>query len=164
MAKRSSGGRKPRPATKRHFPRTARLNSLLIEIVADYFERADDDRFGFLTVTGVEVDADLNVAQVFVSTLGGPTDDDDELLDALEEHRKPVQRAVASQAQLRKTPTVVFEFDQGVRHGARVEEILATLDIAPDDPEATDLAAPDPESTDPESTDPETTELSGESD
>ncbi len=135
MAKRSSGGRKSRPATKRHFPRTARLNSLLIEIVADYFERADDDRFGFLTITGVEVDADLNVAQVFVSTLGGPSDDDDELLEALEEHRKPVQRVVAEQAQLRKTPRVVFEFDQGVRHGARVEEILATLEINHDEPE-----------------------------
>ncbi len=142
MAKRSSGGRKSRPATKRHFPRTARLNSLLIEIVADYFERADDDRFGFLTITGVEVDADLNVAQVFVSTLGGPSDDDDQLLDALEEHRKPVQRAVASQAQLRKTPTIVFEFDQGVRHGARVEEILATLDIQPDEPAEPDSLDP----------------------
>ncbi|MEZ5225977.1 MAG: 30S ribosome-binding factor RbfA [Acidimicrobiales bacterium] len=132
MAKRSSGGRKSRPATKRHFPRTARLNSLLVEIVADYFERADDDRFGFLTITGVEVDADLNVAQVFVSTLGGASDDDDELLEALDSHRKPVQRAIATEAKLRKTPMVVFEFDQGVRHGARVEEILATLDLHPD--------------------------------
>lgn len=135
MAKRSGGQRKSRPATKRQFPRTARLNSLLTEIVADHFERADDDRFGFLTITGVEVDADLNVAQVFVSTLGGPVGDDEELLDALDEHRRGVQRAIALEAKLRKTPTVVFEFDQGVRHGARVEEILATLDLGSDEPD-----------------------------
>lgn len=132
MAKRSGSGRRPKPATKRHFPRTARLNSLLTEIVADYFERALDDRFGLLTVTAVEVDADLNVAQVFVSTLGDDVDDE-ELLDALAEHRRAVQRAIADQAKLRKTPSVQFEFDPGVRHGARVEEILAGLDIPADD-------------------------------
>ncbi len=137
MARKQSGGRKSRPATKRHYPRTARLNSLLTEIVADHFERADDDRLGFLTVTGVEVDADLNVAQVFVSSLGEDgrplTTGDDETLEALEEHRKPLQRAIATQAKLRKTPTVTFDFDSGVRHGARVEEILATLDLHDDD-------------------------------
>jgi ribosome-binding factor A len=143
MAKRSGTGRKNRPATKRHFPRTARLNSLLTEIVADHFERADDDRFGFLTITGVEVDADLNIAQVFVSTLGADHATDEELLAALDEHRKPVQRAIAEQAKLRKTPTVHFEFDPGVRHGARVEEILATLAIDHDESDAAQGETPD---------------------
>lgn len=133
MARRSSGGRKPRPATKRQFPRTARLNALLQQIVADYFERTDDDRLGFLTITGVDVDSDLNVAQVFVSVLGNsPAEDSDaDLLDALEEYRKPVQRAIAQQANLRKTPAVQFAFDPGVRAGARVEEILRGLDDGP---------------------------------
>lgn len=144
MAKRSGGQRKARPATKRQFPRTARLNSLLTEIVADHFERTDDDRFGFLTITGVEVDADLNIAQVFVSTLGGPVGDDEELLDALDQHRRGVQRAIANQAKLRKTPAVVFEFDEGVRHGARVEEILATLDLGGDEPESDKASSIDP--------------------
>lgn len=142
MAKRSTGGRRPsgkrpagrRPAARQHFPRTVRLNSLLTEIVADYFERTDDDRLGFLTITGVEVDADLNVAQVFVSSLDAsgvivPADAEADAarLGALEEHRKAVQRAIATQTTMRKTPLVQFEFDHGVRHGARVEEILAGL-------------------------------------
>jgi len=32
----------PRPATKRQYPRTARLNTLLQQIVAEYLERIDD--------------------------------------------------------------------------------------------------------------------------
>lgn len=69
---RSGGGgrsRSKRPATNRRYPRTARLNTLFQEIVADFFERVDDERFEMLTVTGVEVDSDLNRAQVFVSAL-----------------------------------------------------------------------------------------------
>ena len=126
MAKRSGDRRKARPATNRQFPRTARLNTLLQEIVADYLERVDDDRLGFLTVTGVEVDADLNRAIVYVSTLADESYDDD-LLDALDDYRKPAQGEIARSARIRKTPEVVFQLDPAVRTGARIETILASL-------------------------------------
>lgn len=148
MAKRTSSGRggsggrnsgRRRSATTRHYPRTARLNALLTEIIAGHFERVDHDDLDFVTITGVEVDADLNVCQVFVSTLADPDPvQDDIVLDALAEERKAVQRAIATQAKLRKTPEVVFAFDPAVRAGARIDSILATLDIPEDDPEATD--------------------------
>ncbi|MEM9616278.1 MAG: 30S ribosome-binding factor RbfA [Actinomycetota bacterium] len=132
MARRSSSKRNPRPATKRHFPRTSRLNNLLQEIVADHLERIDDERLGFLTVTGVEVDADLNKAQVFISTLADESYDA-ETLEALEEYRRGVQADIAREARLRKTPEIVFAFDPAVRAGARIDDILATLDTADSD-------------------------------
>lgn len=121
------GARSARPPTHRHYPRTARLNALLTEIVADYFELIEQDDLGFLTVTGVEVDSDLNVAQVFFSIFDDSGENDQEILDALFEHRKRVQRAIASQAKLRKTPDVVFEFDPAVRAGAKIDSLLANL-------------------------------------
>ena len=134
--KRQSGGR--------HYPRTARLNALLTEIVADHFERVDHDDLGFVTITGAEVDADLNVCQVFVSTLADPDPvQDDIVLDALASERVNVKRAIATQAKLRKTPEVVFAFDPAVRAGARIDSILATLDISPDD-ESAPPEAPSP--------------------
>lgn len=131
MARRSSGRRSPqsksrRPATKRHYPRTARLNALLREIVADFVERIDDSRLGFLTVTGVEVDADLNKAEVFISALEDGRSDD-EILDVLVEYRKALRAEIGRSARLRKTPEVVFAFDPAVRSGARIEDILSTL-------------------------------------
>lgn len=131
-----SRSRAARPQTQRHYPRTARLNTLLQEIVAGHLERVDDDRIGFLTVTGVEVDSDLNRAEVFISTFDDADDAEAEaeLLEALAEQRKPVQAEIARQARLRKTPEVVFAFDPGVRAGARIEEILSGLDIPSDDP------------------------------
>ncbi|MEM7274582.1 MAG: 30S ribosome-binding factor RbfA [Actinomycetota bacterium] len=137
--RRGGGGqarsRSARPQTNRHFPRTARLNTLLQEIVAGHLERVDDERLGFLTVTGVEVDNDLNRAEVFVSTfddLAGP-EAEAEVLEALGEYRKPIQAEIARQARIRKTPEVVFAFDPGVRAGARIEEILSGLDLPADD-------------------------------
>lgn len=130
--RRGGPGRAGRPPTHRQFPRTARLNTLLQEIVADYFERVEDERFQMLTITGVEVDNDLNRAQVFVSDLGyvqSPENEESDtvLLEALDEHRKPVKAKIGREARIRKTPEVVFTIDPGVRAGARIEEILSDL-------------------------------------
>lgn len=122
--------RNSRSASKRHYPRTARLNALLQQIVADYFERVDDEDLGFMTITGVDVDNDLNVAQIFISVLGDdPSEEGDAIvLEALSSHRRAVQREFAEQAQLRKTPEAVFAFDPGVRAGAKIDEILSRID------------------------------------
>ncbi len=129
QSKGSGGGKSARPQTKRHFPRTARLNALLLEIVAGVIERIDDERFDLVTVTGVEVDNDLNKAEVFISTLdpGATIEEDEAFIEALTEYRKPVQAAIARQAKIRKTPEVVFLFDPAIRAGARIEEILSTI-------------------------------------
>lgn len=139
MPRRSGDRKRSRPATKRHYPRTARLNTLLQQIVADYLERVDDERLGFLTVTGVEVDADLNRAQVYISTLADEAQDD-EILEAIAEYRKPIQAEIARSARIRKTPEVVFDFDPAVRTGARIEDILSALRNDDDEVDA----APDP--------------------
>lgn len=154
--------RSKRPATNRQYPRTARLNTLFQEIVADFFRRVDDERFEMLTVTGVEVDNDLNRAQVFVSALGGvplatsdpelvtqgetstvevASDPDQDLLDALADYRKPVQAKIGREARIRKTPEVVFVIDPAVRSGARIDEILASIN-----PSGTDSTIDDPDS------------------
>ncbi len=130
---RSGGGRSSRNIPTRNFPRTARLNALLTEIVADFFKNADDEDLGFMTITGVEVDSDLNVAQIFISVLGSSEEDDEAVLEILEEYRKPVQRAIAREAKLRKTPEAVFGFDEAVRSGAKIDSILADLGLGQDD-------------------------------
>ena len=42
----------------RGYQRVDRLNELLVRILAEELERIDDDRLGFVTVTGVETDQD----------------------------------------------------------------------------------------------------------
>ncbi len=149
---RSGSSRSRRPPTNRQFPRTARLNSLLHEIVADFFERVDDDRFELITIAGVEVDSDLNKARVFISdpdlmsqygsssesASPGAEDSDDlhgdeYVLEALGEYRRAIQAKIGRETRIRKTPEVVFEVDPGTRTGARIDAILSTLEDADGD-------------------------------
>jgi ribosome-binding factor A len=138
----------------RNYPRTARLNQLVQEIVAEEIERIDDDRLGLFTVVAVEVEADLRHAIVWYSALdpagvaGEPAtgaeagDGGDALVEALAEHRGRLQAAIARQARMKRTPELTFRLDTVVRQAQRVEEILR--DIATDDPEDAD----DPDATD----------------
>ena len=118
-----------RQGTARDFPRTARLNHLIHEIVAEEIERLDDERLGFLTVVGVEVEPDLRRATVWYTTLG---DDDTEpdagaLAEALEDNRVRLQAAIARQARIKRTPELVFQPDTVIVQAQRVEDILRDL-------------------------------------
>lgn len=119
-ARRSSGRRAGAHLTARNFPRTARINELLREVVAERLERlADgDERLALLTVTGVEVEPDLRSAKVFLSSLG------EEAAEALAEHRVRLQASIGREARLKRTPQLSFEADPAVRSGERVEEVL----------------------------------------
>jgi len=123
-------GKRPRlHGTARDYPRTARLNHLVQEIVADEIERLDDDRLGLFTVVGVEVEPDLRRATVFYTSLPAATADDesDEVAEALARHRARLQAAIGRQAHLKRTPELVFRQDTVIRQAERIEEIIREI-------------------------------------
>lgn len=126
-----------RQTSSRRYPRTARLNELVREIVAEEMERIDDERLGFFTVTAVEVDPGLEHAKIHWSDLGAS---DEVVLEVLEEHRARLQAAVNRQTHMRRTPVLSFHADEVARGATRIEEILRELDVeegaAPADPGA----------------------------
>ena len=107
----------------RGFDRTDRLNELLTRILAEELERIDDVRLDLVTVTGVDTDRDLSLAKVYVT--GGAADD--EVIEALEEQRSRLQRAIGDRTRLRRTPPLVFRVDEAVRSAERIEDILRRL-------------------------------------
>ena len=120
MSRRGNNG----PA--RQYPRTARLNELLREILADELERLDDDRLQLLTITSVAVEGDLRHAAVFYDSLDGE-DGDEVVLEALGELRWRLQAAIGRQARMKRTPELTFAPDAGVRAGAHIESLLAEI-------------------------------------
>jgi len=108
------------------YPRTARLNELLHQILADAIERLDDQRLELVTVMSVEVEPDLRHAIVYVDTPFGEARDD-EMIAALESHRVALQAAIAHQARVKRTPTLAFRPDQVERSASRVEDVLRHL-------------------------------------
>lgn len=116
--------------TARDYPRTARLNRLFQEILAEELELIDDDRLHMVTVMSVDVEGDLRHATVYYDTLGG-ADDDEMVLAALDENRHRLQGAIGREARVKRTPELVFKPDDVARGAARLEEVLRSL--RPDD-------------------------------
>jgi ribosome-binding factor A len=103
------------------YPRTARINELCREILAESLERLDDDRLVLVTITHVDTDPDLRHARVMFSSLG---EGETEAQEALEENRVRLQREIGRQARLKRTPELRFEVDRVIEQGARIEELL----------------------------------------
>ena len=112
--------------TARDYPRTARLNTLFQEILAEELERIDDERLELVTIMSVEVDGDLSRAVVYFDTLGGE-DEDERVLEALDEQRTRLRGAVGRQARVKRTPELVFRPDDVGRSAARLEEVLRKI-------------------------------------
>ena len=117
------------------YPRTARLNELVREIVAEELTRLDDDRLQELAVTSVVVDSDLHRAVVYFDTFAGESADE-EVLEALREHRGKLKVAIGRQARIKRTPDLDFRPDDVERRAERMEGLLRDLDPgANDDPD-----------------------------
>jgi ribosome-binding factor A len=132
MAERSRAGRRAgAPTGARRYPRTARVNHLLQEIIATELERlgADDPRLALVTVMSVEVDGDLSHAKVWLNALS------DEAALALAEDRVRLQAAIAGQVRLKRTPLLSFAADPAVATGARIEEIIRRIGPLPAEPD-----------------------------
>jgi ribosome-binding factor A len=102
------------------YPRSARINQILREIISDELVRISDvdERLGLLTVTGVDTSSDMRHATVFFDSLS------DNAKIALEERRAQIQGSVNAQTRLKRTPKLTFVADPAVASGAAVEEVL----------------------------------------
>lgn len=102
------------------YPRSARINALLLEILAEELERQSDvdERLALLTVTAVSCEPDLRRAVVLFASLR------DDAREALEEHRRGLQAAIGAQARFKRVPALSFGVDPVIEAGNRVEEAL----------------------------------------
>ncbi len=117
--KRSSSSRRSTPK----YSRSARVSTTLQEIIADELVRIDDERLTFVTVTGIDVDPELNRAIVFFDSLAGEEGDED-ILTAFADHRVRLQSSIARQIRAKKTPILDFRPDMVIRSAARIDDIL----------------------------------------
>ena len=104
--------------------RMRRVNEALREVLSVRLaEGLKDPRIGFVTVTAVDASADLRRARVFVSVLGGPQERDATLAGLRSSHGV-LQRAIADELRLKRTPTLEFVYDESVERGMRISELL----------------------------------------
>ncbi|WP_010282331.1 30S ribosome-binding factor RbfA [Bacillus timonensis] len=82
-----------------------------------------DPRIGFVTVTDVQVTGDLQQAKVFISVLGDE-EQRQNTLKGLAKAKGFIRSEIGQRIRLRKTPEILFEFDESIDYGNRIESIL----------------------------------------
>ncbi len=122
-----SKGRAPRK-----YPRTARVNEVVREVLAEEIERLSDPRLGFITLTYVEVSRDLRHANVYYSALGkkGAQQTEEEVdatAAALVSSSRHLRSVLSREVRLKYLPELHFKVDPSIARGQRVEQILRDL-------------------------------------
>jgi len=102
--------------------RTERLAEEIREEVARIVGRElKDPRIGFVTITWVELTADLRTARVHVGVLGG-----------LQKAAGFVRREMGKRIRVRHTPELIFQYDEGLDATDRVARLLEETKAHPD--------------------------------
>jgi ribosome-binding factor A len=99
------------------------VNEVVREVLADTLERMSDPRLELVTVTGVDVNADLREATVYYSSLGASED----VAAALRSAAPHLRAVLGREIRLKYLPRLSFTEDPGVVQGRRVDEILRDL-------------------------------------
>ena len=112
-----------------------------------------DPGIGFITLTRVQVTADLQLARVFYTSLGD-ANARKETARALARATGFFRRQIGARLQLRRVPELEFRFDESIANQDRIEQILREIHeedaqrAAESESPASDTGAPsaDPES------------------
>jgi ribosome-binding factor A len=108
--------------------RLPRLNSLLKEVISEviFQEVKNPNVSQFVTVTDVDITADLKHAKVFISVIGTP-EEKQKTLEALESAAGFIGVNAAKKVVMRHFPTLTFKLDESVDKHMRIEEILGEI-------------------------------------
>lgn len=124
----------------RRYPRAARANEVVLEVLGQEIARLSDPRLGFVTLTGVELNVDLRVADVYYTVMGDDTERE-RTAAGLRSATPHLRSVVGREVQLKFVPELRFHEDHAVDQGARIEAILRDLHAESGEPHAG--AAPD---------------------
>lgn len=108
--------------------KTERVAELIREIVAStILHELRDPRIRGVTVTRVEVSADLQHAKVYVSIMGGEAEER-QVLEGLKSATRYLQAKLARGLKTKHIPRLRFVVDRGVKHSIEVSRILRELE------------------------------------
>jgi ribosome-binding factor A len=96
------------------------IRQVVGEVVAGELK---DPRVGFVTVTDVRTSADLSHARVYVSVLGEESHRE-ATLEGLNSAHGYLQRRVASELRLKRTPALTFAYDDTVDRAQRIDTLI----------------------------------------
>ncbi len=107
--------------------RLNRINEELKKEISNIisFELKNPDATGLISVTKVKITPDLKYAKVYVSILNAKNDV--KTMEALKNSAGFIRSLIAKRVNLRITPELVFEKDDSMEYGRKIDSILKDL-------------------------------------
>jgi ribosome-binding factor A len=107
-----------------------RAAQLILEIMGNLlmFE-VTDPALETVNVTEVRIDRELEYADIYVHS----RDDRDQVMAGLERASGFLRHELAARTSFRRTPVLHFHWDATIEHSERIDELLNSLDIKPEE-------------------------------
>lgn len=119
------------------YTRQLKYAGLIQKDLSEIFQRDVRHLIGnaFVTVTGVEVSPDLGFAKIFISLM--MVEDKKRFMTTLDNHKKEIRKALGNKIgkQVRIVPEIAFFLDETQDQAQKIEDLLAGLDIPPEEQE-----------------------------
>lgn len=112
------------------YKRSEKVAEAIHELVCQLLLKGiKDPRIGFVTITGVEVTDDLNMAKIYFTVHGGD-EEKKATLQGLNSARGFIRKEMGRQIRMRRPPDIHFAYDESVDYGCRIENILKEINSA----------------------------------
>lgn len=107
--------------------RLGRINEELRKEISNIitFELKDPNITGLISVTKVKITPDLKYAKVYVSILNAKNEE--KTLKGLQDSSGFIRTQVAKTVNLRITPQLIFELDDSIEYGMKIDSILKEI-------------------------------------
>lgn len=112
----------------REFSRTSRISEAMQRELAQLIQHElADPRVSLVTVSHVDVTADLKYAKIYVTRLNGFDSDEaaDECLQGLNKASGFLRKALAKRIKLRIMPELNFRYDNSLEHGFYMDALIS---------------------------------------
>jgi ribosome-binding factor A len=108
--------------------RQSRVSDLIQKEIGDLLQKkVSDPRLSFVTVTAVEVSADLRQAHIYVSTMGDQ-EARQEMLAGLKHATGFLRHELGTRSALRYVPNLTFHLDDSLERSQRIMQLLDRLE------------------------------------
>ena len=104
--------------------RIDKINGEVMRELANIIRNLKDSRIPLMTsVVKVSVTSDLRYAKAYISVMGDE-ETKKKAMEGLKSASGYIRREIGKRIDLRYTPEFIFELDNSIEHGARIEELL----------------------------------------
>ncbi len=112
-----------------NYKRSEKVGEAVHEIISELLIKGlKDPRIGFVTVTGVKITDDLHLATVYYSVVGSE-DEKKATEKGLNSAKGFIRKEMGRNLRLRYVPDIIFEYDNSLDYGQRIENILNEITV-----------------------------------